>query len=94
MTKEYYAILQKQISSIEVMNIHRPPHLEYLRGIHENGELIIAGRYKNGSGGLIVVYTLNYDRALEIAKNDPYIINNVREFDILEYGVFDPQSIP
>ena len=75
MTKEYYAILQKQISSIEIMNIHRPPHLEYLRG-------------------LIVVYTLNYDRALEIAKNDPYIINNVREFDILEYGVFDPQSIP
>jgi len=94
MTKEYYAILQKQISSIEIMNIHRSSHLEYLRGIHANGELIIAGRYNNGSGGLIVVSTSSYDRAIEIAKNDPYIINNVREFDLLEYGVFDPQSVP
>ena len=92
--ENYYVILQKQLSSIEFMNEYRPEHLRYLKGIDEKGELIIAGRYKNGTGGLIIVRTEDYDRALEIAKNDPYIINEVRDFTILDYGKFDPQSIP
>ena len=92
--ENYYVILQKQLSSIEFMNEHRPEHLRYLKGIDEKGELIIAGRYKNGTGGLIIVRTEDYDRALEIAKNDPYIINEVRDFTILDYGKFDPQSMP
>ncbi len=92
--ENYYVILQKQLSSIEFMNEQRPEHLRYLKGIDEKGELIIAGRYKNGTGGLIIVCTEDYDRALEIAKNDPYIINEVRDFTILDYGKFDPQSIP
>ena len=92
--ENYYVILQKQLSSIEFMNEQRPEHLRYLKGIDEKGELIIAGRYKNGTGGLIILCTEDYDRALEIAKNDPYIINEVRDFTILDYGKFDPQSIP
>tara|TARA_B100001013_G_scaffold231214_1_gene141942 strand:- start:117 stop:398 length:282 start_codon:yes stop_codon:yes gene_type:complete len=92
--ENYYVILQKQLSSIEFMNEYRPEHLRYLKGIDEKGELIIAGRYKNGTGGLIIVRTEDYDRALEIAKNDPYIINEVRDFTILDYGKFDPQSMP
>ena len=92
--KNYYVILQKQLSSIEFMNEYRPEHLRYLKDVDEKGELIIAGRYKNGTGGLIIVRTEDYDRALEIAKNDPYIINEVRDFTILDYGKFDPQSIP
>ncbi|HIC84065.1 MAG TPA: hypothetical protein EYO93_01575 [Nitrososphaerales archaeon] len=92
--ENYYVILQKQLSSIEFMNEHRPEHLRYLKDVDEKGELIIAGRYKNGTGGLIIVCTKDYDRALEIAKNDPYIINEVRDFTILDYGKFDPQSIP
>ena len=76
------------------MNEYRPEHLRYLKDVDEKGELIIAGRYKNGTGGLIIVRTEDYDRALEIAKNDPYIINEVRDFTILDYGKFDPQSIP
>ena len=78
--ENYYVILQKQLSSIEFMNEHRPEHLRYLKDVDEKGELIIAGRYKNGTGGLIIVCTKDYDRALEIAKNDPYIINEVRDF--------------
>ena len=92
--ENYYVILQKQLSSIEFMNEYRPEHLRYLKYVDEKGELIIAGRYKNGTGGLIIVRTEDYDRALEIAKNDPYIINEVRDFTILDYGKFDPQSIP
>lgn len=92
--ENYYVILQKQLSSIEFMNEYRPEHLRYLKDVDEKGELIIAGRYKNGTGGLIIVRTEDYDRALEIAKNDPYIINEVRDFTILDYGKFDPQSIP
>ena len=92
--ENYYVILQKQLSSIEFMNEYRPEHLRYLKDVDEKGELIIAGRYKNGTGGLIIVCTEDYDRALEIAKNDPYIINEVRDFTILDYGKFDPQSIP
>ena len=92
--ENYYVILQKQLSSIEFMNEHRPEHLRYLKDVDGKGELIIAGRYKNGTGGLIIVCTEDYDRALEIAKNDPYIINEVRDFTILDYGKFDPQSMP
>ena len=90
---DYFVILLKQISTIEIMNKHRPEHLKYLKEVDIRGELIIAGRYKNGSGGLIIVNTDYYDKALEIAENDPYIINNVRDFEIREYGKFDPNSI-
>jgi uncharacterized protein YciI len=76
------------------MNEVRPEHLKYLKDIDKKGELIIAGRYKDGTGGLIIVCTENYERAAEIAKNDPYIINDVRDFKIREYGKFDPQSFP
>ena len=70
--ENYYVIIQKQISSLEVMNQIRPKHLAYLKEVHNKGELIVAGRYKNGTGGLIIVCTENYERALEIAQNDPY----------------------
>ena len=66
--ENYYVILQKQLSSIEFMNEYRPEHLRYLKDVDEKGELIIAGRYKNGTGGLIIVRTEDYDRALEIAN--------------------------
>ena len=92
--ENYYVIIQKQISSLEIMNQVRPEHLAYLKEVHNKGELIVAGRYKNSTGGLIIVCTENYERALEIAQNDPYILNDVRDFTILEYGKFDPQSVP
>tara|TARA_B100001750_G_scaffold244483_1_gene261927 strand:+ start:1086 stop:1367 length:282 start_codon:yes stop_codon:yes gene_type:complete len=92
--ENYYVILQTQLSSLEIMNEVRPEHLKYLKDIDKKGELIIAGRYKDGTGGLIIVCTENYERAAEIAKNDPYIINDVRDFKIREYGKFDPQSFP
>ena len=92
--ENYYVILQTQLSSLEIMNEVRPEHLKYLKDIDKKGELIIAGRYKDGTGGLIIVCTENYERAAEIAKNDPYIINDVRDFKIREYGKFDSQSFP
>ena len=84
--ENYYVILQTQLSSLEIMNEVRPEHLKYLKDIDKKGELIIAGRYKDGTGGLIIVCTENYERAAEIAKNDPYIINDVRDFKIREYA--------
>ena len=42
--ENYYVIIQKQISSLEVMNEVRPEHLTYLKEVHNKGELVVAGR--------------------------------------------------
>ena len=35
--ENYYVILQKQLSSIEFMNEHRPEHLRYLKDVDGKG---------------------------------------------------------
>jgi uncharacterized protein YciI len=45
---------------------------------------VIAGRFKDGSGGFYVLEAKDLSEALSIVEKDPYKIADVREFVVRE----------
>ncbi|MDT7859377.1 MAG: YciI family protein [Candidatus Calditenuis sp.] len=68
----------------EVTAQHRPAHLEYVKGLIRSGRIVIAGRFKDGSGGFYVLEAKDLSEALSIVEKDPYKIADVREFVVRE----------
>ncbi len=68
----------------EVTAQHRPAHLEYVRNLIRSGRIVIAGRFKDGSGGFYVLEAKDLGEALSIVEEDPYKKAGVREFVVRE----------
>ncbi len=68
----------------EVTAQHRPAHLEYVRSLIRAGRVVIAGRFKDGSGGFYVLEAKDLNEALSVVEGDPYKKANVREFVVRE----------
>ena len=50
----------------------RPQHLDYLRGLHEEGKVVMAGPWGDGSGALVVFDVADEAEAQAIVDADPY----------------------
>jgi uncharacterized protein len=57
----------------------RPAHLANLRPLVEQGRVVIAGPFTDGSGSLIIVDMESEADALAFAQNDPYTTGGVFE---------------
>jgi uncharacterized protein YciI len=57
----------------------RPAHLANLRPLVEQGRVVIAGPFTDGSGSLIIVDMESEAEALAFADNDPYTTGGVFE---------------
>ncbi len=57
----------------------RAAHLANLRPLVEQGRVVIAGPFTDGSGSLIIVDIESEDAALAFAQNDPYTTGGVFE---------------
>ncbi len=57
----------------------RPAHLANLRPLVEQGRVVIAGPFTDGSGSLIIVDMENEADALAFAQSDPYTTGGVFE---------------
>ena len=68
----------------EVTAQHRPAHLEYVRNLIRSGRIVMAGRFKDGSGGFYVIEAKDLSEALSIVEEDPYKKADVREFVVRE----------
>ncbi len=68
----------------EVTAQYRPAHLEYVRNLIRAGRIVIAGRFKDGSGGFYVLEAKDLNEALSVVENDPYKKADVREFVVRE----------
>ena len=68
----------------EVTSKHRPAHLEYVRSLIRSGKVVVAGRFKDGSGGFYVLEAKDLNEAMSIVENDPYKKADVREFVVRE----------
>jgi uncharacterized protein YciI len=69
-----FALVYRYIDDTEFVMTHRPEHREYLRGLAERGELLVAGPLgePGPAGGLLVFDVDSADRVEEIADNDPF----------------------
>lgn len=68
----------------EVVAHYRPAHLEYVRSLIRRGKVLIAGRFKDGSGGFFVLEASGLEEVNEVISQDPYKKADVREYTIKE----------
>jgi uncharacterized protein len=57
----------------------RPAHLDNLRPFVEQGKVVLAGPFTDGSGSLIVVDLESEAEAKRLAESDPYTTGGVFE---------------
>ncbi|MEM0075110.1 MAG: YciI family protein [Conexivisphaerales archaeon] len=80
-----YIVISELVVAREQSIPHRAEHLEYLESLKRNGSLKVAGRYKDGTGGLYVINAENIEKAEEIARNDPYHKLRLRKYTVREW---------
>ncbi|MFX0115544.1 MAG: YciI family protein [Candidatus Hodarchaeota archaeon] len=64
-----------------------PAHMEHLEKLKAKNCLILSGPFliPKHSGGMILFKAESFDAAKEIMENDPFIQNNVEDYDLREF---------
>ena len=64
-----------------------PAHIEYLKAQYKAGNFLLSGRKNPRTGGIILSNVKTKDDLEQIIRQDPFIKNQVADYDIIE---FDP----
>lgn len=59
--------------------IYRPAHLERLKALEEQKQLLLAGPFTDKAGSLIIIEATSMAEAETFAKEDPYFLHGVFE---------------
>ena len=82
------AILTYKVPS-DVVDAHRPAHIDWLNDVLAQGTLLAAGRTNPPTGGVLMMR--GERTALEaLLKTDPFAVHGVVDYDIHE---FEPRMI-
>ncbi|MFV0246462.1 MAG: YciI family protein [Mycoplasmatales bacterium] len=65
---------------------NRPAHVEYLNKYYDKGIFMCSGRKDDSTGGIIIVNTKQDINIEDIAKEDPFFINGLSKYSILEFS--------
>ena len=57
-------------------------HTRYMKGLEEEGKVIMAGGFMDGTGGMDIIECDTLGEAMEICENDPLRKNNLIRQDI------------
>lgn len=60
-------------------------HRTYLDVNYEAGHFIASGRQEPRIGGVIICYAKTKEQALEIMISDPFYINEIAKYDVVEF---------
>lgn len=82
-----FVILVKYIKPLEQVDKYLNAHREFLKECYARREFICSGRQNPRIGGIILANVDDTAKVWELIKQDPYYINGVADYDVLE---FDP----
>ena len=57
-------------------------HTRYMKGLEDEGKVLMAGGFMDGTGGMDIIECGTHEEALEISKNDPLVKGNFVRQDI------------
>jgi uncharacterized protein len=80
----YFAALLHMMKP-ELNQEYRPAHLEYLKGLENEGKVHEKGTFVDGTGGLVIYKADSLEEAMHLAEQDPYVIEGVRRLEIHEW---------
>lgn len=77
-------VILTYLVELDVVDIHRPAHIEWLKLGYENGVLIASGRQQPTTGGVLI---FRGDKASveAIAATDPFVLNGVARADVTHF---------
>ena len=73
------------LKPLDEVDQHLPGHRSFLKTLYEKGITICSGPQIPRTGGFILMNAADKAAALEIMKNDPYVINGVAEYSVIEF---------
>ena len=84
---QYVVIVEKSTLSEDIKLLKKcsDDHLDYLKNLQKSGNLKIAGKFTDDTGGMYMLLANNDDEAHNFAKNDPYYINNLIKIEIKQW---------
>ncbi|TFJ94355.1 YciI family protein [Lentibacillus salicampi] len=82
----YYAVFLP-MKDEEKSKEFRPQHLAFLKQMKQKKKVFMNGRFTDGAGGLVIYAADSLDEAMSYLKEDPYIINGARDFEIHEWAM-------
>lgn len=80
-----YVILLSYTKDLSVMDAARPAHLEWLQKYYDEKLFLASGRQNPAKGGVILSRAMPRDRLEEILKEDPFAIQNLATYEIIEF---------
>ncbi|QKY68769.1 YciI family protein [Lentibacillus sp. CBA3610] len=82
----YYAVLLSMKDEEKSKEL-RPQHLAFLEQMRKEKKVFMNGPFTDGAGGLVIYAADNLDEAVSFLKQDPYVINGARDWEIHEWAM-------
>ena len=82
-----FAFHSVYLKPIEEVDQYLEAHRAFLKTLYDQGITICSGPQIPRTGGFILLNAASKAEALEIMKNDPYIIHGVAEYSVIEFAV-------
>ena len=61
------------------------PHIEFLKDKYSKNIFLASGRKVPRTGGIILAAAKNKNELMEELKDDPFYINEIADYDIIEF---------
>jgi len=78
----FFVIFENNIAPLEQVQKRRSSHLDYIGTLEKKGKIFAAGRFLDGTGGMIIANVGSMEEAEEIARSDPYVVKKIRNYTI------------
>jgi uncharacterized protein len=65
----------------------RSRHLQFLKECGEKGKILMAGRFADAKGAMILWNAESFEEIREIAKTDPYVKESLIDYELREWPV-------
>ena len=82
-----FAVHSVYLKPIEEVDRYLDAHRSFLKPLYEKGTAICSGPKIPRTGGFILMRAESKEEALEIMKHDPYVIQGVARYDVIEFEV-------
>jgi uncharacterized protein YciI len=82
-----FAFYSVYLQPIEVVDNYLGAHRAFLKTLYAKGITICSGPQVPRTGGFILMTAASKEEAQAIMNNDPYVINGVAEYSVIEFEV-------
>jgi uncharacterized protein YciI len=80
-----FAVVLRYLVPIEVIDMHRKSHLEFLDKYYQENVFITSGRQTNNNGGIIIARNVTRPELLKIFEEDSFQQHNCAEYQLFEF---------